>query len=80
MSENVNFCFKFVYEFISNHFQVKFIDSCEYEVPIIFLPTNLFLVYRIKNSNIKIFFFGGGGGGGLGSPGPPVVTALLRRK
>ena len=27
MSEKVNFCLKFVYEFISNHSQVKFIDS-----------------------------------------------------
>ena len=63
MSENINFCLKFVYEYISNHSLVKFIDS--------FLVWSKFVfVYRIKNPIIEIFSFFLGGGGGLGPPGP----------
>ena len=62
MSENVTFVWKFVYEFISNHSQVKYIDSflvsMEYQ--------KVWFCLSNKKPIIEIFF------GGPGPPPPPL--------
>ena len=67
MSENVNFCLEFVYEFISNHSQVKFIDSflvsMEYEQV-------CFCLSNKEPLSLKSFFWGGGPGPWALPPAP----------